>query len=156
MNAPPLPKATVLYVDDEETDVFFMRTAFRKEGLDHLLRVVGNGREALDYLAGRAAYADRERHPPPSVVLLDLNLPLVSGFDVLKWLRDHPELKDVPVVVFSSSSRNEDKAKARELGANEYVEKPTSGLLFREVVRGLRERWLAEQPENDQEYRNGK
>jgi CheY-like chemotaxis protein len=136
-------KATVLYVEDEENDVFFMQMAFRKEGLDHALRTVGNGREAIDYLAGNAAYADRERHPLPSVVLLDLNLPLISGFDVLRWLREQPELRNLPVVIFSSSSRNEDKAKARELGAQAYVEKPKSALVFREVV-GLLRKWLAD------------
>ena len=135
-------KATVLYVEDEENDVFFMQEAFRKEGLGHALRTVGNGREAINYLAGNAAYADRGRHPLPSVVLLDLNLPLISGFDVLRWLRERPEFRNMPVVIFSSSSRDEDKAKARELGAQEYVEKPKSAFLFREVV-GLLRKWLA-------------
>jgi CheY-like chemotaxis protein len=133
----------VLYVEDDENDAFFMQTAFRKEGLGHLLRTVGNGREAIDYLAGKAEYGDRERHPLPSVVLLDLNLPLISGFEVLRWLRDQPQFGDVSVVVFSSSVRDEDKVKARELGAHEYVEKPKSPLLYRELVQWLRERWLA-------------
>jgi CheY-like chemotaxis protein len=144
MTVTPRANAIVLYVDDEENDVYFMRTAFRKEGLHQALRTVGNGREAIDYFAGNAAYADRERHPLPSVVLLDLNLPLISGFEVLKWLRQQPEFRDVSVVVFSSSTREEDKVRAKELGADEYVEKPKSALLFRRVVQMLREKWLAD------------
>jgi CheY-like chemotaxis protein len=144
MKAAPSTNATVLYVEDDENDAFFMQTAFRKEGLHHALRRVGNGREAIDYLAGKAEYGDRERHPLPSVVLLDLNLPLTSGFEVLRWLREQPQFRNVSVVVFSSSARDEDRVKARELGAQEYLEKPKSALLFREVVKGLREKWLAD------------
>ncbi len=81
-----LATATVLYVEDEEGDLFFMQAAFRKAGIGQALRSVGNGREAIDYLAGSGPYADRERHPLPTMVLLDLNLPLISGFEVLEWL----------------------------------------------------------------------
>ncbi len=134
--------ATVLYVEDEEGDVFFMRAAFRKAGLGGVLRAVGNGQEAMDYVSGSGPYADRELHPFPSMILLDLNLPLVSGFEVLEWLKAFPEFRGLPVIVFSSSARAEDKAKARELGAVDYVEKPASGVDFPQVVDRLRERWL--------------
>ena len=85
----------------------FMRLAFRKAGLEHSLRTVSNGREAIDYLAGNMAYADRARFPLPSVVLLDLNFPLLSGFAVLQWLRDQKQFKSLPVMVFTSSAREE-------------------------------------------------
>ena len=133
---------TVLYVEDEESDRLFMEMAFERAGLQGQLRAVGNGGEALDYLAGRGAYADRGRYPLPLVVLLDLNLPRVSGFEVLTWVRSRPELASLPVLVFSSSLREQDQLKARELGATEYVEKPHSGLKFQEVVERLKERWL--------------
>lgn len=134
--------AYVLYVEDEECDRMFMEAAFQKAGMGEAFRVVVDGREAMSYLAGDGVYADRGRHPLPAVVLLDLNLPLVSGFDVLKWMRARPELVRLPVVIFSSSSRDEDKVKARELGANEYVEKPQTMGRFGEVVERLREKWL--------------
>jgi DNA-binding response OmpR family regulator len=132
----------VLYVEDEECDRMFMEVAFQKAGMGEALRTVVDGREAMAYLAGSGAYADRGRHPMPAVVLLDLNLPIVSGFDVLKWMKEHADLAGLPVVIFSSSSRDEDKAKARELGANEYVEKPQSMGKFGDVVHRLREKWL--------------
>jgi CheY-like chemotaxis protein len=77
------------------------------------------------------------------VILLDLNLPLVSGFEVLKWLRQQPPYEALPVVVFSSSARGEDQQKATELGANAYVQKPSSGLDFVDVVQQLKQQWLA-------------
>jgi CheY-like chemotaxis protein len=141
MNPTPVP-ATVLYAEDEETDVFFMRAAFQKLGLDQSLRAVGNGQEAMDYLAGNGRFTDRQRFPVPTVLLLDLNLPLISGFEVLKWLRARPQFQTLPVVVFSSSTRETDRLKAKEFGANEFVEKPSSGAGFGGVAQQIRSRWL--------------
>jgi len=123
MNANATP-ATVLYVEDEECDRMFMKRAFQKAGMGESLRTVVNGREAIDYLAGSGVYADRSQHPLPAVVLLDLNMPVIPGFDVLRRIRERPELAALPVVIFSSSTRDEDKVKARELGANDFAGKP--------------------------------
>ncbi|HYG33367.1 MAG TPA: response regulator [Clostridia bacterium] len=138
-------KATsiVLYVEDEEMDRFLMGRAFGKEGLGTALQMVNDGQAAIDYLLGSGHYSDREKHPLPAVVLLDLNLPEVHGFEVLKWIRAHPVHLKLPVVIFSSSEREEDQEKARLLGATEFVKKPGSGLSFRDVVRKLNERWLS-------------
>jgi CheY-like chemotaxis protein len=134
--------AYVLYVEDEESDRMFMELAFRKAGMDEALRMVVDGREAMAYLGGSGDYADRGRHPMPAVVLLDLNLPLASGFEVLRWMKGHPELASLPVVMFTSSARETDKATAVELGAKEYLVKPQLMGGFVEVARGLREKWL--------------
>ena len=134
--------ATVLYVEDEENDALFMQRAFTSVGLGSALRLVDDGRAALEYLSGTGAYRDREQYPVPTVVLLDLHLPGLSGFEVLNWMRKNPDYAAMPVVVFSSSPREEDRQQARELGANEFVEKPRSAMKFAEVVRGLREKWL--------------
>ena len=134
---------TVLYVEDEQTDAIFMSTAFSDKGLASAFRLVSDGRAAIEYLSGTGKYADRKEYPLPAVVLLDLNLPQVPGFDVLKWMRNHPDFLATPVIVFTSSARQEDKAKATELGANEFVAKPSSGMRFGEVVEGLRQKWLA-------------
>src|SRR5512133_1166228 len=93
--------ATVLYVEDEEFDRFLMERAFAKAGLRGALQTVNDGRAAIQYLSGMNEYADRERHPLPAVVLLDLNLPEVHGFDVLRWIRSQPGHSHLPVVVFS-------------------------------------------------------
>lgn len=142
----PMASATVLYVEDEEGDLFFMRLAFKKAGAGLDLRTVEDGQTAMNYLAGTADFTDRQQHPLPAVLLLDLNLPVISGFDVLTWLRARDEFKALPVVVFSSSAREEDRRKALELGANEYVEKPNSALLFTGLVQALRNKWLAGGP----------
>jgi PAS domain S-box-containing protein len=133
---------TVLYVEDEDSDALFMSSAFSQKGLASAFRLVNDGRAAIEYLSGTGKYADRNDYPLPAVVLLDLNLPQVPGFDVLKWMRNHPDFMTTPVVVFSSSVRQEDKMRATELGANEFVAKPSSGMRFGDVVERLRQKWL--------------
>jgi CheY-like chemotaxis protein len=137
-----MPAAIVLYVEDEKYDAMFMRNAFDDAGLGESLQVVTDGRQAINYLAGKEGYGDRAKYPLPAAVLLDLKLPIVSGFEVLRWLRGQPEFQALPVVVFSSSARDEDRSKARELGATVYMEKPGSPLEFPTVVQYLRQRWL--------------
>ncbi len=104
--------------------------------------MVGDGRAAIDYLSGSGPYRERDKYPVPALVLLDLNLPQVPGFEVLEWMRNNPDYARTPVVIFSSSTREDDQVKARELGANEFVPKPSSGLKFADVVDALRKNWL--------------
>jgi CheY-like chemotaxis protein len=137
-----IPGPTVLYVEDEETDSFLMRHAFARQGLQAALRVVKDGKAAQDYLSGTGAYADRQMNPLPAVVLLDLNLPELHGFEVLKWIRAHPVHAGLPVVVFTSSDLDEDRTRAQSTGATEFLRKPGSPLRFAEVVTKLNEQWL--------------
>jgi DNA-binding response OmpR family regulator len=88
------------------------------------------GRAAIEYLSGAGKYADRREYPLPSVVLLELNLPRVPGFEVLKWMRSRPDFAQTPVVVFSFSTLEHDRVKALELGTYEFVAKPNSGMKF--------------------------
>jgi CheY-like chemotaxis protein len=141
MNADPRA-ATVLYVEDEESDALFMQMAFASAGLAPALRVVDDGRSALEYLSGNGVYTDRGQYPVPTVVLLDLNLQTLHGFEVLKWIRAQPQYAALPVVLFSSSTKPEDRIRARDLGATEFWEKPSSGLKFGAVVERLKEKWL--------------
>ena len=134
--------ATILYVEDEETDRELMEMAFEREGLAGVLQTVNNGRAAIHYLQGVGLYADRRKHPLPAVVLLDLNLPEVHGFAVLEWIRSSPDHRPLPVVVFSSSERENDRERAKELGANSFIQKPNSLGLFQQVARQLGQRWL--------------
>ncbi len=131
----------VLYAEAEEADIFFMKLAFSKAGLGSALRIVRTGQQALDYFLGCGAFADRNVNPVPMVVILALNLPLLSGFDVLRWMRDRADYNATPVVVFSSSTIDLDKETALRLGANDYVVKPNSGL-FSELVLMLKEKYL--------------
>ncbi len=132
---------TVLYVEDEENDALLMEMAFKSQGLQGGYRTVNNGQMAIDYLSGVGTFAQRDRYPFPGLVLLDLNLPEVHGFEVLKWIRAHSDFRELPVVVFSSSLREDDKTKAQELEANDFISKPNSPALLRNIVRGLKEKW---------------
>ncbi len=135
--------SVVLYAEDEEFDRFLMERAFATSGLETALRTVSDGQAAIDYLSGKDHYGDRQAYPLPAVVLLDLNLPEVHGFEVLKWIRAQPAYSHLPVVVFSSSELPDDQMRARLLGANEFLMKPGSGLSFKEVVVKLNERWIS-------------
>lgn len=146
-----MPSPTVLYVEDEKDDILFMRLAFERARLTPELEAVTDGKAAIAYLAARLNRKAADGSELPCLILLDLNLPLVSGFDVLTWLRAEPRYKAVPVIVVSSSGRLEDQEKARALGANEYVQKPGSGMQFLDIVRDLARRWpvlsVARKPE---------
>lgn len=145
------PRLRVLYVEDEEDDVFMMREAFRRLGVEACFYAVEDGQRAISWLTGEEPYADRERHPLPACVLLDLNLPIRSGFEVLAWLRGQPQFQALPVVVFSSSDRPEDIERARRLGATDYLVKPTSGLEFSATARKVFDTWLSgEEPEGEE------
>ena len=133
---------TVLYVENEENDVLFMRRAFNRVGLEGCLRPVSDARSAMRYLVGEVPYSDRTAHPFPVLLLMDLNLPALSGFELLHWLREQPQLQQLPVVIFSSSARPEDIERAQTLGAHDYLQKPRSGSEFVEVAQRLRDKWL--------------
>ena len=135
-------KATILLAEDEPNDAFFVKWAFEKAGFGHQISHVYDGQEALDYLSGEAPYADRAQFPIPDLLLLDLKMPKLNGFDVLKWLRGHPKLKQVPVVVFTSSDHEGDMEEAKSLGARDYWTKPNDIEKFVQLARDLHARWL--------------
>jgi CheY-like chemotaxis protein len=116
--------AVILLVEDDPDDVFFLRHAFRKAGVRQAVRVVPDGREAIDYLGGAGPYGDRARHPLPCLVLLDIKLPKESGLDVLRWLRGRTEHKDLPVVMLTSSDLPADRAEASRHRIEAYQVKP--------------------------------
>jgi len=121
MNAIP-----ILYVEDEETDILLVQHVLNRAGITNLLKTVKDGKAATDYLAGNAPFNDRRLYPLPGLVLLDLNLPYWSGFEVLAWIRRQPHLRRLPVVVLTSSRRPDDIARAYDAGANGYLVKPNS------------------------------
>ncbi len=132
----------VLYVEDEENDVFLMQLAFERAGRPAPLVVVSDGAEAVNYLSGNGHPGGARPDCLPCLVLLDLNLPMMSGFEVLCWIRSQPALKALPVVIFSSSGQPKDKERAQELGASDYLVKPLDMGRLDDTVRQLVERWL--------------
>lgn len=114
---------TILLVEDSADDVFFMERAWQGAGFKNQLQVAKDGKVALDYLAGNGEFADRQKHPMPDLVLLDLKLPYVPGLDVLKWIRNRPDLQMMPVVILTSSGERSDLERAYRLGANSFMVK---------------------------------
>ena len=125
----------ILLVEDDDNDVTLIQCAFKKAGLNPVLKTVRNGAEAIEYLSGEGRYADREQFPMPFLLLLDLRMPGTDGFDVLRWVRAAPELKRLLVVVLTSSNLQSDVDRAYELGANSYLVKPVE---FHEMVNLVR------------------
>lgn len=135
--------APVLAAEDEETDAFLLRQAFRKAGVPNDLIIARDGQDAVGYLNGDPPYADRSQHPLPCLLLLDLRMPRMDGFDVLAWLSERPQFKNLPVVVLSSSSHESDIEKAREMGAWDYQIKPHSMEQLVQLTNELSARWLS-------------
>ena len=131
----------MLLVEDEDTDAFFVKRAIEKSDARHTLRVVKNGQEAIDYLKGEDQYSNRQEFPLPNVVLADLKMPIMGGFEFLQWLREHPHTAVVPTIIYSNSNLEEDVRRAYQLGANSFITKPTDMDLFVDVLRLIRSYW---------------
>jgi len=113
-------------VDDSENDLILMREAFTTAKCDTLLLDVRNGEEAIAYLKGEGAYRERNKYPLPTVMLLDLNMPRKSGFEVLAWVRAQPGLKRLAIIILTASMRSEDLERAFDLGATSFLVKPSN------------------------------
>jgi DNA-binding response OmpR family regulator len=132
---------TTLLIEDDENDIFFLEHAMKKAGWPGTLRVVRDGRAGIAYLTGATDFADRAQHPMPSLVILDLNLPVKTGLDVLQSFRHHDPDNTVPVVVFTSSASDIDIREAYRFGANCYLTKPYHPDALLELVRVLMAHW---------------
>ncbi|MGH8372080.1 MAG: response regulator [Gammaproteobacteria bacterium] len=144
-----ITRTTILLAEDDQNDVMLIKRAFSKSHVINPIACVENGEEAVAYLSGQGQYADRERHPLPFMMLLDLKLPRLSGHEVLKWLREQPGLKRLPVVVLTSSREPSDINRAYEIGANSYLVKPVVFEEFSTLLKQLQVYWLmlSEHPE---------
>ena len=131
----------ILVVDDSEADVSILNRAIMKAGIDSRVLSLRDGQEAVDYLSDESSFNERT-HPMPELMLLDLKMPKMDGFDVLLWLQKHPRLKRLPVMVLSSSQQEIDVDRAYDLGANCYVLKPSSLAGYADIAEGLREFWM--------------
>jgi CheY-like chemotaxis protein len=133
---------TILLVEDDANDVFFMKRAMMLAEMLNPVQVASDGRQAIHYLEGTGEYRDRDRFPLPGLVLLDLKLPHVMGLDVLKWIREQPELKTLIVLIFTSSKQPLDISKAYFRGANSYLVKPSAPEQLPEIVKVIKHYWL--------------
>jgi two-component system, response regulator len=134
--------AEILLVEDNADDEELTLLALRRNGLINTIRVVRDGVEALDYLLGDATAGGIGGAQQPRVVLLDLKLPKVDGFEVLRQVKRDPRTKAIPVVVLTSSREEPDLAQSYALGANSYIVKPVSFDQFLTTVQQLGTYWL--------------
>jgi len=132
----------ILLVEDREDDVLLIKRAFEKAGIPQPVNVVRDGEEAKEYLAGQGRFSNRAEHPLPWLVLLDLKMPKVDGFQVLTWLRGVPELRAMIVVVLTSSEAVRDVNEAYRLGANSFLVKPLEFTNTVSLARLIRHYWL--------------
>jgi len=133
----------LLLVEDLQDDVFLVRRAFASAGLKHTVFDVEDGAQAIEYLCGKGKYADRNAYPIPRLIIADLKMPRVSGFDLIKWMRADGYARLIPVIVMSASSLPEDVFRAYDLGANAYMVKPTQYKALELLMRTIAEFWDA-------------
>lgn len=132
----------ILLVEDNPRDAELTIRALKKHNLANQLVHVKDGAEALDFLFGRSIYAGRDIEQRPRVVLLDLKLPKVNGLEVLRAIKEDERLRNIPVVMVTSSTEDPDMRAAYELGANSYVVKPVEFDSFMEAMSRMGLYWL--------------
>ena len=132
----------ILLVEDNPDDELLAMRALRKNGIKGDVVVAHDGVEALDYLFGTGEHADRDASFVPRLILLDLNLPRISGLEVLRRLRSDERTRLLPVVILSSSGEQQDMLDGYGLGANSYVRKPVNFEQFVQAVKQLKLYWL--------------
>ena len=133
----------ILLVEDDPNDVWLVKHAFHNANISNPLRIVNDGQEAIDYLNGGGAYSDRGAFPLPKLVLLDLKMPRLNGFDVIGWMRHHYPWKLTPIIILSSSALPQDVNRAYELGANAYMVKPADYRALERLFRTIADFWSA-------------
>jgi len=136
------PLGIILYAEDNENDVFLLRQAFKKIPGARVLKAVPDGEEAVAYLSGDGKYADRDEHPLPGLLLLDIKMPRVNGFEVLEWVRQKSSQPHLPVVMFSSSLEEKDRDQAYAMGANSFLIKPSEPEKLVAMMAVLEGYWL--------------
>ena len=132
----------ILMADDDEDDILLTQKALRQGKLLNELFCVRDGEELLDYLLHRGEYADAAKAPRPGVILLDLNMPRKDGREALKEIKAHPDLKDIPIVVFTTSKAEEDIYRSYKLGVNSFITKPVTFDRLIEVMQMLGKYWF--------------
>lgn len=114
----------VLMADDDEDDCHLVESAFREMGIAHDLRFVGDGKELLNYLRNKGDFADPDRFPKPNLILLDLNMPRIDGREALSRIKSDPQLKDIPILILTTSREARDMELSKQAGASSFLVKP--------------------------------
>lgn len=142
-------RPTLLVVEDSEDDIFFIERIFRQLGARCELRFARDGVEAVEYLSGKGRFKDRGKFPVPTMILMDLKMPRMNGFEVLEWMQKQPEIKLIPTIVVTSSTLQEDVTRAYRLGANAVMNKPVDKDSLLQMLKTFHVYWTdyVEMPE---------
>ena len=132
----------MLLVEDDPSHRLLIRKNLENHGVTNDINEVEDGQEALDYIYGVGEYADRKKYPMPGIVILDIKMPRVDGFGVLERLKSDPKMKHIPVIMLTTSSRDEEIARGYEYGANAYVTKPLDFADFAKKLHDLKMFWV--------------
>lgn len=132
----------ILMADDDEDDRLLTRDALHESKVLNTLVFVENGMELWQYLKGEGAYADRLKYPLPGIILLDLNMPVMDGREVLEKIKADKQLRRIPIVILTTSKAEEDKLRTYDLGAASYITKPVSFESLVELMRTLGRYWI--------------
>ncbi|MBA3037804.1 MAG: response regulator [Desulfobacterium sp.] len=133
---------SILLVEDEKAHAELTKRAIRRAGNVNRIIVAGDGEEALDYLYNKGKYADRLKNPTVGLILLDIKLPGIDGIEVLKQIKEDPKLKKIPVIMLTTSDREEDIDNSYDHYANSYLTKPVGFKEFEEKIMQLNSYWL--------------
>jgi CheY-like chemotaxis protein len=145
----PLEDRGILVAEDDEDHAFFIRRAFKEVGLKNPVHFVEDGAQAIAFLAGEGRYSNRDAFPLPSLLLLDLKMPNKDGFEVLEWVRAHPTLAALRIIVLTISGATADITRAYRLGANSFLTKPMNFHDLVQLTKWVKGYWLqySRQPE---------
>jgi CheY-like chemotaxis protein len=135
-------RSIILLAEDREDDVLLIRKAFERAHIPNPLYVVHDGEEVIAYLKGEGKFSNRAEYPLPDLILLDLKMPRVNGFEVLAWIRQQPSLSSLRVLVLTSASEMRDVNQAYRLGANSFLVKPHDFEEFVELSKLMQDCWL--------------
>jgi CheY-like chemotaxis protein len=133
---------SILLVEDDSNDILFVQRAFKRVDGNNPIYIVKDGDAAVNYLSGIGPYADRDRYPFPTLILLDLKLPRRSGIETLEWIRQQPGIRRIPVVVLTSSRESIDLQRAYDLGVNSYLVKPVKFEALARMIETIYSYWL--------------
>jgi len=135
-------QSVILLAEDREDDILLIKRSFTKAFISNPIHVVRDGEQAMAYLEGEGKYSNRAEYPLPDLLLLDLKMPVKDGFEVIRWIRRHPTLRTLPIVVLTSSQDMRDVNSAYQLGANSFLVKPMDFENFVEMSRFINGFWL--------------
>ena len=130
-----MPSKFILVAEDNPDDAFIFEMRFKRAALPHAVQIVGDGQQVIDWLSGRNGFSNRTEHPLPDRVVLDLKMPIKTGFEALEWIRSQKSFEQLPVIILSSSDDPKDVKRAFDLGATKYFVKSPQ---LQDVIEYLR------------------